>query len=480
MSIHSVVLHEQQMQNQMLTQQNVIQSHQRIPSPEEVLLLQQNQALIQKNQVRANNEINYQNAWMEQTETIKLLNGTIIKLQQQISSLQKELADLNKQQQTNPARNSEVCIGYTTDEEELAKETEWIRVKSRKNKKRKMDTSLTPPHNTPEKTPEMEAKTKKAKMPPPIIVDGIKDFKRLHEMLENGLFSFQIKIINNENIKINVTDSDSYRLVASLLNEKNYSWFTYENKQDRPIKVIAKKLHHSCETQKIKEHLRKRGYKILDVTPKLKYGTKLPLNMFMLSFRQDENINKIFEITDILGVRVEVVPIKRNKLVPQCKNCQNYGHTQRYCSKEARCVRCTGNHHTSKCNKPKDAKPKCVHCGEAHPANYRGCLVAKEMQKVKNKQFKKSTLAKPAQRNSQMPTKPEQETQQNKYKLAVQKKMVNANNTNNSNEEQKRKNQPPPAENMLKQILDKLNKMNERISNLEHRAQGAIPKNKNG
>lgn len=33
---------------------------------------------------------------------------------------------------------------------------------------------------------------------------------------------------------------------------------------------------------------------------------------------------------------------------------------------------------------------------------------------------------------------------------------------------------------MLQSILDKLDKMKERISNLEHRAQGAIPKVKNG
>jgi hypothetical protein len=29
--------------------------------------------------------------------------------------------------------------------------------------------------------------------------------------------------------------------------------------------------------------------------------------------------------------------------------------------------------------------PKCVNCGEGHPANYRGCIVAKKLQKIKNK-----------------------------------------------------------------------------------------------
>ncbi|RZF32879.1 hypothetical protein LSTR_LSTR004270 [Laodelphax striatellus] len=39
---------------------------------------------------------------------------------------------------------------FSTDEEELAKETEWIRVKSRNTKERKMDTSLSPPHTNKE------------------------------------------------------------------------------------------------------------------------------------------------------------------------------------------------------------------------------------------------------------------------------------------------------------------------------------------
>lgn len=46
--------------------------------------------------------------------------------------------------------------------------------------------------------------------------------------------------------------------------------------------------------------------------------------MFMLFFRQNEDINKIFAITDIMGVRVEVVPVKKNKLVAKCENCQSF------------------------------------------------------------------------------------------------------------------------------------------------------------
>jgi hypothetical protein len=77
--------------------------------------------------------------------------------------------------------------------------------------------------------------------------------------------------------------------------------------------------------------------------------------------------------------------MKGSKLIAQCKKCQAFGHTQKFCSKEQRCVKCAGRHVTSDCQKSKTQLPKCVNCGEGHPANYRGCVVAKELQKIRNK-----------------------------------------------------------------------------------------------
>jgi hypothetical protein len=36
-------------------------------------------------------------------------------------------------------------------------------------------------------------------------------------------------------------------------------------------------------------------------------------------------------------------------------------------------------HSTDKCNLPRTEPPECVHCGEGHPANYRGCKVYQEI-----------------------------------------------------------------------------------------------------
>jgi hypothetical protein len=191
-------------------------------------------------------------------------------------------------------------------------------------------------------------------------------------------------------IKINVADGEVYRMMTNILLEGRYAWHSYEDKHTRLIRVMARNLQHSCNPGRIVSDLQAGGYKVIDAANKLKWGSK-PLDMFILMLSADENTNNIYEIASILGSKVETQPLRKSKLIPQCKQCQAYGHTQRYCNKDPRCVKCAGKHHTKDCKKPKEAQPKCVHCGEAHPANYRGCNVAIELQKIKTQNMKANT-----------------------------------------------------------------------------------------
>lgn len=447
-------------------------------------MAQINNELFQENSTRTQNEQVLFLAWKASQQEKNSLNDKVSQLQEQLVTLQNKYIELEKQLMQKMQITEPEEVQYYTDEEELARETEWIRVKTKNNKqtknnkKRKMDSSLSPIQNvTIEKKPEV----KKVKMPPPILVDGIKDFSKLHDELTNITKDLHIKLINDENIKINVKYSDSYKAIADLVNGKDYSWHSYENKQNRPIKVMAKKLHYSCAKEKIEQDLKKRGYKILEVTPKLKYKTKQALNMFMLSFSQDEDINKIYGITDIMGMRVEIVPLKKNNLIPQCKNCQGYGHTQNYCARRPRCVRCTGNHSTSQCDKPKSACPKCIHCGGEHPANYRGCRVVKELQRIKNKQATELIRSKQPQSDSQRLLNLKQQTQNNvsgprNYSSVVKAGPTNAVDSNSYNDNKRKQS---TTEDTLVRILHKLDQLDGRI-NLEKRYRDAALKNRNG
>ena len=59
----------------------------------------------------------------------------------------------------------------------------------------------------------------------------------------------------------------------------------------------------------------------------------------------------------------DVRPFERNLLITQCFKCQQWGHTQKACSKQVRCAQCAGSHNTKDC--PKE-RVSCVNCGKRH------------------------------------------------------------------------------------------------------------------
>ena len=75
-----------------------------------------------------------------------------------------------------------------------------------------------------------------------------------------------------------------YRQLTTLLKKKNINWYSFENKQTRPIKVMVRKLHPSCPPEKVVEYDRQQQLKILSAVNILKRADKTPLPLFMLSF----------------------------------------------------------------------------------------------------------------------------------------------------------------------------------------------------
>lgn len=88
--------------------------------------------------------------------------------------------------------------------------------------------------------------------------------------------------------------------------------FHMEIKLARPIKVMVCKQHYSCKPEIIVEYLRGRGYKVIEAILQLCYRTEKPINLFILVFRHDENVYKVYGITNMKG---------KSKLKPQCKRC---------------------------------------------------------------------------------------------------------------------------------------------------------------
>lgn len=109
--------------------------------------------------------------------------------------------------------------------------------------------------------------------------------------------------------------------------------------------------------------------------------TKNPLPIFYVDLKPKANNKDIYNIKLLMNTCVQFEAPHAKREIPQCTRCQRYGHTKNYCYNNPRCVKCAENHLTSDCpRKTRDEEVRCVNCNEHHPANYRGCMIHKQLQ----------------------------------------------------------------------------------------------------
>ncbi|KAL4111825.1 hypothetical protein QTP88_015710 [Uroleucon formosanum] len=242
-----------------------------------------------------------------------------------------------------------------------------------------------PQHSANEVPDEIIEPVKPPPSPPPIIVNGINDFvwlrSELIKLIDSENFLFKS---STNNLKIITKNSDSYRSVVKFLNDQGAEYHAYQQRENKAFRIVIRNIHPSTPTNEVGIAIQEIGFTVRQVVNVRHKITKLALPIFFVDLEPAEINKDVFHVTHILHTKIKIEePHKRRELV-QCFNCQKYGHSKTYCSHPLRCIGCTANHPSSSCNKTKDQPPTCALCGGNHPANYRGCTVHKDLQKLKN------------------------------------------------------------------------------------------------
>jgi hypothetical protein len=216
------------------------------------------------------------------------------------------------------------------------------------------------------------------KPPPPIFVKGIQNFSDLCAALIEliGVDNFFCKSSANS-LKIQTANPVAYRTLIHFLREQNAQFYTYQLREDKPIHVVLRNLHPSTSTELIKSELELRLFEVRKVTNVLHKTTKSPLPLFFIDPDPTDHSSEIFKLSDFIHTKIKVEEPYKPKVISQCLNCQDYGHTRAYCEYPSRCVRCSAFHPSTECTKKRDTAAKCALCSGDHPANYKGCIVYK-------------------------------------------------------------------------------------------------------
>lgn len=221
--------------------------------------------------------------------------------------------------------------------------------------------------------------------PPPIFVDNVSNIQPLIKLLNEIVKDkFEIKVLNNSQVKIQPSSPEAYSIIVKQLQEKETEFYTYKPKNERSFRTILKNMHHSIDIDDVKNELFDLGHKVTNMWNIKHRETKMPISMFVVEFEQNSNNKQIFQIKSLLHSRIVFEPPRPKREIPQCANCQKYGHTKAYCHRKPKCIKCAGDHLSIDCaRKTRSDSVKCVLCEGSHPANYKGCTVYKDLQKSK-------------------------------------------------------------------------------------------------
>jgi len=233
-----------------------------------------------------------------------------------------------------------------------------------------------------------------AKSPPPIFIKGVLNFPELCTSLIEilGVDNFFCKS-STDRLKVQTSTPDAYRILIHFLKDQKVEYHKYQLHEDKPTRVVIRNLHPSTQISLIKSELEHRNFEVRNVTNVIHKVHKHPLPLFFVDLEPSPQSNDIYNLTSMLHTKIKVEEPYKPKLIRQCINCQEYGHTKSYCNYPSRCVRCGNSHLSSDCTNSRDAPPVCALCKGNHPASYRGCSVYKEIQRRKKPQLNKAFLS---------------------------------------------------------------------------------------
>jgi hypothetical protein len=87
----------------------------------------------------------------------------------------------------------------------------------------------------------------KRQKPPPVIINNINNYSQLNTHLKSEKINYRTIMLNNNQVKVNVDNEWEYRALTKVVNNQKYQWHSYENKLIRPLRVIVRHLHPSCQ-----------------------------------------------------------------------------------------------------------------------------------------------------------------------------------------------------------------------------------------
>jgi hypothetical protein len=109
------------------------------------------------------------------------------------------------------------------------------------------------------------------------MITGIENHEDLIPITKQAIGD-ETKLMNNDITKVNVSSDYTYKILTNSLKTNHIPWFSYENKQNRDIKVMINNLYHSYQPINILHSLNDQGHQALNATKTNKQTNSVALS----------------------------------------------------------------------------------------------------------------------------------------------------------------------------------------------------------
>lgn len=203
----------------------------------------------------------------------------------------------------------------------------------------------------------------------PIIIREKEKWTTISRQLNSKAIKYTKAKMVQTGVQVEPATEDDYRSLYRFLKEEKTEFHTFELKSEKPLKIVLRGLLQEITEKEISEDLHDRHYPVTKVSRMKNRNGPMPLVVVEIA----REYKSIYNISQCCGLAVEVTSYKNKTDIIQCHRCQLFGHVQRNCFAQFKCMKCGDDHSTHECQKPKTTPPKCANCGKEHLSINKKC-----------------------------------------------------------------------------------------------------------
>jgi hypothetical protein len=189
----------------------------------------------------------------------------------------------------------------------------------------------------------------------PIYVSGVVDTRDFLSQIRASCPSGLTAQIKWEKLMLVPHTAEGFRATVSMLRSPDVgggmTFHTFSLPEDRCVRLLVRNLGRRMPEGIVKEELDNFGIRVQAIL-QLRSGRRgqetsnaHPLTPhFIVSVAREPDVARLRCLTELCGLRVSVETYIAPKGPLQCRHCQRFGHTQRYCGYAPHCVACGEAH----------------------------------------------------------------------------------------------------------------------------------------